>query len=219
MIPDGCDAAEHGDLHRRASRQVDLVERSYSKRNATRNSAAPAAARCGIPSNRAVCDTRAATLAVPERAASAQEHQRCHVIDIVHLIQTAIAPVFLLTGVASTLGVLTTRLSRIVDRARVLEDRIAGHPGEGPQLHGELAVLARRAHFINIAISLATISATLVALVVVTLFANAFFASELSVLIALLFVGAMVCLSAAYIVFFFEGRIAVAALRIGISRS
>jgi Protein of unknown function (DUF2721) len=141
------------------------------------------------------------------------------VIDIVHLIQTAIAPVFLLTGVASTLGVLTTRLSRIVDRARVLEDRIAGHPGEGPQLHGELGVLARRAHFINIAISLATISALLVALVVVTLFANAFFSSELSVLIALLFVGAMVCLSTAYIVFFIEVRIAVAALRIGISRS
>ena len=140
-------------------------------------------------------------------------------IDIAHLIQTAIAPVFLLTGVASTLGVLTNRLSRIVDRARVLEDRLAGHPGEGPQLHGELAVLARRARYIYGAISLSTISALLVALVVVTLFTNAFLASELSVLIALLFVGAMVCLSAAYVVFLIEVRIAVAALRIGISRS
>jgi hypothetical protein len=141
------------------------------------------------------------------------------VIDIVHLIQSAIAPVFLLTGVAATLGVLTNRLSRIVDRARVLEDRLAGHPGEGPQLHDELTVLARRARYIYGAISLATIAALLVALVVVTLFAYAFHASELSVLIALLFVGAMVCLSAAYIVFLIEVRIAVAALRIGISRS
>jgi hypothetical protein len=141
------------------------------------------------------------------------------VVDVAHLIQSAIAPVFLLTGVASTLGVLTNRLSRIVDRARVVESQLAGHPGEGPQLHGELAVLARRAHYINIAISLATISALLVALVVVSLFANAFFASELSILVALLFVGAMVCLSAAYVVFFIEVRIAVAALRIGISRS
>ena len=118
-------------------------------------------------------------------------------IDIAHLIQSAIAPVFLLTGVASTLGVLTNRLSRIVDRARVLEEQLAGHPGEAPQLHGDLAVLARRAKNINIAISLATIAALLVALVVVTLFANAFFASELSALIALLFVGSRVCLSAA----------------------
>ena len=140
-------------------------------------------------------------------------------IDIAHLIQTAIAPVFLLTGVASTLGVLTNRLSRIVDRARLLEQQLEGHPGDAPLLHGDLAVLARRADYINIAISLSTIAALLVALVVVTLFANAFFASELSVLIALLFVGAMVCLSTAYIAFFIEVRIAVAALRIGIARS
>jgi hypothetical protein len=51
--------------------------------------------------------------------------------------------------------------------------------------------------------------------VVVTLFANAFFGSELAAVIALLFVGAMVCLSAAYIAFFVEVRVAVAALRIG----
>ena len=137
-------------------------------------------------------------------------------MDIAHLIQSSVAPVFLLSGVAATLGVLTNRLSRIVDRARVLEEQIAGHPGEAPQLHGDLAVLARRANYINIAISLATIAALLVALVVVALFANAFFASELSVLIALLFVGAMVCLSAAFIAFFIEVRVAVAALRIGI---
>src|SRR5215471_19827547 len=112
-------------------------------------------------------------------------------LDISRLIQSAVAPVFLLSGVAATLGVLTNRLSRIVDRARTLEKLLAGHPGEGPQLHADLAVLARRANYINIAISLSTIAALLVALVVVALFANAFFASELSVLIALLFVGSM----------------------------
>ena len=80
-------------------------------------------------------------------------------------------------------------------------------------------MLARRAHYMYIAISLSTIAALLVALVVVTLFANAFLGSELSGLIALLFVGAMVCLSAAYIAFFVEVRVAVASLRIGIERS
>ena len=100
----------------------------------------------------------------------AQQDQRCHVIDIAHLIQSSVAPVFLLTGVAATLGVLTSRLSRIVDRARKLEELLAGHPGEAPQLHGDLAVLARRANYIYSAISLSTIAALLVALVVVTLF-------------------------------------------------
>ena len=140
-------------------------------------------------------------------------------IDIAHLIQSSVAPVFLLSGVAATLMVLTNRLARIVDRARVLEGQLAGHPASGAELHADLAVLARRADYINIAISLSTIAALLVALVVVTLFANAFLGSELSGLIALLFVGSMVCLSAAYVAFFVEVRIAVAALRIGIKRS
>jgi shikimate kinase len=138
------------------------------------------------------------------------------VIDIAHLIQSSVAPVFLLSGVAATLGVLTNRLSRIVDRARLLEQQLEGHPGEAAHLHADLGVLARRAHYINVAISLATIAALLVALVVVTLFANAFLGSELALLIALLFVGAMVCLSAAYVAFFIEVRVAVAALRIGL---
>lgn len=136
-------------------------------------------------------------------------------MDIAHLIQSSVAPVFLLSGVAATLGVLTNRLSRIVDRARTLEEQLESHPGKAPQLHAALAVLSRRAHYINVAISLCTIAALLVALVVVTLFANAFLAQELGTAIALLFVAAMVCLSAAFIAFFVEVRLAVRALRIG----
>src|ERR1700693_3135785 len=57
-------------------------------------------------------------------------------MDIARLIQSAVAPVFLLTGVAATLGVLTNRLARIVDRARTLEQRLEGHPGRGAHLPG-----------------------------------------------------------------------------------
>jgi hypothetical protein len=139
------------------------------------------------------------------------------VLDIAHLIQTSLAPVFLLSGVATTLGVLTSRLARIIDRARRLEDQLAQHPGRAPQLRDTLHALSRRAHFINVAISLATVAALMVALVVVTLFANAFFLhNQLGVGISLLFVGAMLCLSGAFIAFFIEVRIAVKALRIEI---
>ena len=140
-------------------------------------------------------------------------------MDIAHLIQSSVAPVFLLSGVAATLGVLTNRLSRIVDRARTLEERFEEHPGSAKQLHADLLVLSKRASYINVAISLCAIAALLVALVVVTLFANAFFRSELGLLIALLFVGAMVCLSAAFIAFFIEVRLAVRTLRIGLPQS
>jgi hypothetical protein len=60
------------------------------------------------------------------------------------------------------------------------------------------------------------VAALLVALVVVSLFADAFLGLELARAIALLFVGAMLCLAVAYIAFFVEVRVAVATLRIGI---
>jgi Protein of unknown function (DUF2721) len=140
-------------------------------------------------------------------------------MDIARLVQSSVAPVFLLSGVATTLSVLTSRLARIVDRARRLEEQLASHPGSASQLQADLGVLARRANYINTAISLCAIAALMVALVVVSLFANAFFGSELASVIALLFVGAMVCLSAAFITFFIEVRVAIAALRIGLQPS
>ncbi len=135
--------------------------------------------------------------------------------DIARLVQSSIAPVFLFSGVAAMLGVLTNRLARIVDRARTLEAKLIAHPGSTGQLHADLAILARRARYINLAMALCAVSALLIALVVVTLFANAFLGVNLGAVIALLFVVAMLVLSAAFIAFLMEVRQATAALRIG----
>jgi hypothetical protein len=59
------------------------------------------------------------------------------------------------------------------------------------------------------------ISALLVALVVVALFANAFLAANLAALIAILFVAAMLSLTGAFLAFLIEVRIATATIRIG----
>jgi hypothetical protein len=136
-------------------------------------------------------------------------------MDIVHLIQSAVAPVFLLSGVGVTLGVLTNRLARIVDRGRAIEDRIENRPGSVHNLHKQLEVLARRSRYINTAITMCTISALLVALVVITLFANAFFSAGFAATIAILFIGAMVFLTAAFVTFLIEVRIATGHLRFG----
>ncbi len=139
-------------------------------------------------------------------------------MDIGRLIQTSVAPVFLLSGVAATLGVLTNRLARTVDRARTIEARLEDHTGDPQHLLYDLEVLAHRARYLNTAISLCVISAVMVALVVVALFANAFFATGLALTIALLFVGAMLVLTGAFVAFFIEIRMATAALRIGLPR-
>ena len=137
-------------------------------------------------------------------------------MDIAHVVQSSVAPVFLLTGVAATLSVLTNRLSRVVDRARALEERLEKEPARRGALLADLRVLERRARYINTAISMCAVAALLVALVVVSLFADAFLGVDLAKAVALLFVAAMLCLSVAYIAFFVEIRLAIVALRIGI---
>ena len=47
-----------------------------------------------------------------------------HVAGVAQVIQAAVAPVFLLAGVAATLNVLASRIGRIIDRARIVEDRL-----------------------------------------------------------------------------------------------
>jgi hypothetical protein len=42
-------------------------------------------------------------------------------VAVVHAIQLAVAAVFLLSGIGAILAVMTNRLGRIIDRARVLE--------------------------------------------------------------------------------------------------
>lgn len=137
-----------------------------------------------------------------------------HTLPIAQLIQLAVTPIFLLSGVGVILGVLTNRLARVVDRARRLEE--AGPGGGNPEeRRAQLAALARRAGLINRAITLSTICALLVALVVVTLFLSAFFDFDLSTPIALMFIVAMLSLIAALLMFLREVVLAIRSLKIG----
>jgi Protein of unknown function (DUF2721) len=136
-------------------------------------------------------------------------------MDIAHLIQSALAPVFLLAGVGTTLNVFTGRLARAVDRARHLEELLTRHPADARQLHNDLEVLARRTRYIHAAITMCGCSAVLIALVVITLFANAFFGSGFAATTAWLFVGAMLFVTGAYVAFLVEVRLATRHLRIG----
>jgi predicted RND superfamily exporter protein len=137
--------------------------------------------------------------------------------DVAHLIQLAVGPVFLLAGVAATLNVLTSRLGRIVDRARPLELQLAGatDADERSELTERLMVMARRARYMNTALTLTTISGLLVAIVVLLLFFRAFLRADLSVATAIVFVASILCLVLALLSFLVEVRIATAALRIG----
>jgi hypothetical protein len=111
--------------------------------------------------------------------------------DIGHIIQLAIAPVFLLSTVCTNLLVLVNRMSRIVDRTRLLEERLAVACKE---IHlRELAVLDRRYHLISIAITLSTACGLLICSVIATLFIGGAVDTRLDHYIAGMFVIAVIC--------------------------
>jgi hypothetical protein len=141
--------------------------------------------------------------------------------DIAHLIQVALTPIFLISAIGVTLNVLTSRLARIVDRARTLEERLLldRQAPRARELHLQLAVLERRARYINAAITFIILSALFIALVVVMLFVNAFLRWDLSGFIACLFILSMLALAAALLAFLIEVRIATNSLRIGIEEA
>ena len=137
-------------------------------------------------------------------------------VDIAHAIQLALAPVFLLSGIAAFLGVLTSRLARVVDRARNVERELRQSLVPDPNAaRGQLRVMARRSRYINIAITLATIAGLLIALVVALLFSSTLAPLKLAASVGVMFVLSMLSLVGAFLSFLIEVRIAITALKIG----
>jgi hypothetical protein len=117
--------------------------------------------------------------------------------DIGHVIQLSIAPVFLLTGVATKLGVLINRLGRIIDRTRVLEDRLRIGPNK--EYSEELEHLYNRSHLINYAITSSTACGLLICLVIAMLFLSDTTNIPLDQVIAGFFVLAMLALISSFV--------------------
>jgi hypothetical protein len=134
--------------------------------------------------------------------------------DIGHIIQLSVAPVFLLTGVGTNLTVLTNRLGRIVDRSRILEDRLRmPDDAHHADYREELDTLYARSHLINRAITLSTACALMVSLVIVSLFVGDALNVDLSKFIAGFFVLAMICLVTSFIYLLREILVATRPMR------
>jgi hypothetical protein len=139
--------------------------------------------------------------------------------EIGEVVRAAVAPVFLLSGVGVILTMLTNRLARVVDRARLLERTESDtHELDMHELHRSLQTLAVRARMLGRAITLCTFCALLVSMVVVALFVGAFVNFHLSLVIAVLFVAAMISLIGGLVLFLREVFVATRTLRIGLRR-
>lgn len=139
-----------------------------------------------------------------------------HIANLGQVIQLAVAPVFLLAGVGATLNVLASRVGRIIDRARVMEEKLPLSTLEqADELHQRLRVLSKRATLINRAIGLSVMCGLLVSLVVAALFISSSLNLDLSAPIAIVFVIALLSLAAALVYFLREVILATNSLTFG----
>ncbi|MBI3549682.1 MAG: DUF2721 domain-containing protein [Elusimicrobia bacterium] len=133
--------------------------------------------------------------------------------NVARLIQLAVAPIFLLTAVATTLMVLAGRLARIVDRGRVLE-RIA--PVERSPHKDELLQLERRAHIIYRALTLGVTAAILVCLLMTAAFVSELAGFHAGPAVAVLFIGALFAYTGSLVCLLREVFFAVGSFQLGI---
>jgi hypothetical protein len=137
-----------------------------------------------------------------------------NVTDVARLIQLAVAPVFLLTAVGTIIGVLSIRLGRVVDRSRLLEDRLRQLQPEGQKAaRAELELLSRRVRLVYGSMVLAVVCALFVGLLIAVAFVDAFIVIDMSKFIGLLFIAAMLAFILSLMVFLREIFLAVTSAR------
>jgi MFS family permease len=138
-----------------------------------------------------------------------------HIGDVGHAIQLALAPAFLLTGIAGLLNVMAGRLARIIDRGRRLAE-LSRPPGAqlSDDQNQELNSLERRRYLASAAITACTLAALLVCMVIASLFLEVLLQLDLKWVIGLLFTGATLAMVTGLAYFLQEVHKATLSVRI-----
>ncbi len=136
------------------------------------------------------------------------------------IIQLAITPVILITGLGSLLLTMTNRMARIVDRSRTLAERLQlADAGDRPHLEQQLSIMFRRAGLIRIAVTFNAVSMFLAGILVVLIFVGALFGREVAVGIVSLFFASVLFLIAALGAFIRDIFMSLWALRLEVDRA
>ncbi|MCC7199922.1 MAG: DUF2721 domain-containing protein [Gammaproteobacteria bacterium] len=139
--------------------------------------------------------------------------------DLLKIIQASIAPVVLISGVGLLLLTLSARLGRIVDRTRIVaSDRRRAADADREMLTTQLAVLRNRAKLIRFALALSATSVALVSLLIIGLFLGLLLDWNMTVPCTFLFIGSLMSLVTAMLVFVRELFEALTALDLSIDR-
>ena len=135
--------------------------------------------------------------------------------ELVPILQIAIGPVILISGIGLILLSMTNRFGRVIDRSRQLSAamRSAGS-AERDVVKSQIEILTKRASLVRQAITLAIVSLLFVAVLVITLFLSAVMHWEAGILAVILFICCMSCLIGSLVAFLRDINLSLAALKL-----
>jgi hypothetical protein len=137
------------------------------------------------------------------------------VAELIPVLQSAIGPVILISGVGLLLLTMTNRLGRVIDRARLLDAQFADLPiPERGRKAAQLLILWRRAHIIRLAITLSSTSALCAAFLIVLIFLTALLQFENPWSISVVFILCITFLIVSLLLFIHDINQSLAALKL-----
>lgn len=135
---------------------------------------------------------------------------------VLNAIQLAVAPIFMLAAVAAMIGTVATRLARIIDRARVLEERLESATARDLRaIHWELDRLKLRGRICNWSVGLLAVCGMLIGATVMLLFVGETYLPRIERVVPWTFLGAVGAFVLALLLFLTETLLATHALRFG----
>jgi Protein of unknown function (DUF2721) len=137
------------------------------------------------------------------------------VAQMIPVLQTAIGPMILISGLGLILLTTTNRLGRTIDRVRILTAELpTATENKHAKISAQLTILFRRARLIRMAILLSSLSALAAAILIIVIFLTALWQLEAAWLIGFLFILCMLCLIGALIFVILDINQSLAALKL-----
>lgn len=140
--------------------------------------------------------------------------------SLLPVIQLAITPVILVSGMGALMLTLTNRMGRIVDRTRILAGQVRQAKGEERRhLESQLEIMWQRAQLIRRAVTFNGLSMLVSCLLIVAIFAGSVLQRDLGALLLGLFAGSILLVIAALVAFLRDIFVSLHALRLEVGRA
>lgn len=138
--------------------------------------------------------------------------------QIIPVLQVAIGPVILISGVGLLLLTMTNRLGRAIDRARQLAAELRQpNPRNRNEILAQVAIIYRRARLLRLTIGLAAASVLLAGVLIISLFLTALMHWENGLEVSLVFIACLSALIASLVTFIYDIHLSLVALKLELS--